>query len=119
MLVGERVGQQRQHHLRRLGDEHAAAVADLDEPHDFERGQRLAHRSPRDAESLGELALGQQAVAGLQALDVDVGPQPIRHLLIEAAATDRLQRTRHLRQSCRIRYNWSNHWPSFCEGAPT
>ena len=92
-------------------------MANLNDPGDLERGQRLPHRGARDSQSLGKFALRQQPVARLQTLDVDVGPQPICDLFIESAATDGLQRTRHLRQSCTTgtKNYRSNHWATLAK----
>ena len=51
-----------------LGHESAAARADLhvNEAAGFEHAQRVAHRDPRDAEPLGELALGLETIAPLE-----------------------------------------------------
>ena len=66
-------------------------MADLDEPHHLQRGERLAHRAAADAELLGEFALGHQAVARLELLDVDELAQPVDDQLVQGRAGDRLQ----------------------------
>ena len=52
----------------RLRDERAAALADADlqRAEDLHRAQGLPQRRPADAEQLGQVALGRQALAGLE-----------------------------------------------------
>jgi hypothetical protein len=67
----------------------AVAVPDVDETHDAQRRQRLAHRRAADAELLGELPLGQEPVARLEVLPGDELLQAMRDLLVERASRDR------------------------------
>src|SRR5439155_3168769 len=52
---------------RHLADERALARTDLDEPQAFERPQCFAHGGATDDELLGELPLGRQPIAALEA----------------------------------------------------
>ena len=70
----------------RLGDDRAVAVAHGDHADHLERDQGLAEGGPADAETLGELALGRDPVAGLEPVVGDPGGDLLGHLLVEAAA---------------------------------
>jgi len=75
------------------GREHVDARADphLDEPLDLERDQRLAHRRPRHAELLREVALGGQPRAGRELAGLDEAPDLVRDLAVQAAGLDAVE----------------------------
>ena len=77
----------------RLGRLHvdARAHAHLDAPFDLERDQRLAHRRPRHAELLRQVALRWQPRAGRELAFVDQRAQLIGDLAVEPARLDGLQ----------------------------
>jgi hypothetical protein len=67
--------------VKAVDDADADALADLDEPLQFEPLRRLAHDGPAHSESAGEIALGgEQPVKG-EPSSTDRPGEPVRDLL--------------------------------------
>ena len=65
--------------------------AHFDQPLDFERDQRLAHRRARNPELLREIALRRQPRAGHELAGADQLPDLVRDLPVEPARFDALE----------------------------
>ena len=65
------------------GHERPRARARLDDAVDLEGGDRLAHRGTPDLQPLGQVALGRQALAGLQQPHTDLAGDPIGDPLVQ------------------------------------
>ena len=89
--AGEQLGRRRGRGRRLVGDERPAAAAAhrVQVAALHQRGQRLAQRRARDAELRAQLALGRQALAGLQQAELDRGPEPLERLLERGLRADR------------------------------
>ena len=72
---------------RDVADEGALPRPDLDEPAALQRAQRLPHRGAADHELLGQIALGRQAVAGLEPALGDQLLDLADDLLVDPGAT--------------------------------
>ncbi len=73
-------------------DVDAGADAHLDQSFDFQRNQRFAHRRPRHAQLLREVALGRQARARGKLSGADQRSNLVGDLAIEPAGLDALER---------------------------
>ena len=75
---------------RGLPDERSAAGPGLDDPEQLERSQRLADRSPRDLELLGQLPLGRELIARPEVAALEESLDLVDDPLIKTAPPDRL-----------------------------
>src|SRR5439155_9085850 len=97
------LGERRHDVLGRAQEVDAVAVADLDQPADAQRRERLAHGGAAHAQALGELALGHQAIAGPELLDVDELAQPLGDLDGDVVSSDPLRWPGYTAQRARAR----------------
>src|SRR6266436_271699 len=72
-------------------DEGALSGPDFDEPAALQRAERLAHRGPAHAESLGKLALGRKTVARGEPAVGDQGFDLADDVLVDPDGLDRLE----------------------------